>query len=114
MELDRCANLLRLSLECFHQWEEPSLRSLRPPRLVQSVLANLECLQPSILAERTGHSLTTTRRGFGRVRDGGRKRKPRVLRGLWMAAGPIFKSELADTRLRRLQVECLAKNFHLL
>ena len=32
MELGMCANLLRLSLEGFRQREEPSLRSLRPPR----------------------------------------------------------------------------------
>jgi hypothetical protein len=50
MELDRLANPLRLSQEGFLKWEEPSLRSQRPPRLVQSVPANLECLQPSILA----------------------------------------------------------------
>ena len=37
MQLDRCANLLRL-LEGFRQREEPSLRSPRPPRLVRSVL----------------------------------------------------------------------------
>ncbi len=51
MELDRCDNLLRLSLEGSRGWEKPSLRSLRPPRLPQRVLANFECLQPSILAE---------------------------------------------------------------
>ncbi len=51
IQLDRCANLLRLSLEGFRQREEPLLRSLRPQRLVRSVLANLECLQPPILAE---------------------------------------------------------------
>ena len=43
--------LLRLSLEDFLKWEEPSLRSLRPPRFPQTVLANLECLQTSALAE---------------------------------------------------------------
>ena len=37
MDLGRCANLLRLLLEGFRQREESSLRSLRPPRLSQSV-----------------------------------------------------------------------------
>jgi hypothetical protein len=37
MELGRCANLLRLSLEGLRQREESSLRSLRPLRLSQRV-----------------------------------------------------------------------------
>ena len=51
MQLDRCAKLPRLSLEGFLKREEPTLRGLRPPRLPQRVLANLECLQTSALAE---------------------------------------------------------------
>ena len=37
MELGRCANLLRLSLEGFHQREESSMGSLRPLWLSQRV-----------------------------------------------------------------------------
>ena len=67
MELGRCTNLLRLSLEGFRQREESSLRSLRPPRLSQSI----HFLEP--------YTCEVPRRRLGRTSENAVKRNFAVL-----------------------------------